>query len=655
MIVHQMLHGYSQGHNLLAASIILPYEEDLDLVFTQSDWDEYSSPYDNDSSYLTIYPLKKSGYIVIAKSWYAHEMERPGCVWTQSLLVKIDEIEQEFNFEELLDVFRRPERDKYDMYTLPIQVKSEDFRATPLVSSISAGNVGGLLKLLSQKTLGVSYRVEMPSIEYQKLVLRLIQYLPTEMLKETSVCSGTLLQRRINGHPFSLQFTPQTDNLLASSKIDVDDDIFRFWSESVYDDLRSLFKLIRLFSKDIGDSTERLKAAISLICLLLQTYQEGKDVKMEKILDVILSAFPEKEDGMTVKQNFLRQSVTKLFCTESHFIYLLCTIQMEDSFDYDSIDFHGRVLAYKKTEGIDEYVSLLVDLSKADYLNEEGKSLLTNALDGLAKEEVVALVNKDWSLFKSIVTLNNEVLAGDFWLDLLPPQFLSLFAIFQKNVPDGFDAWDKLYNKLLTIDTFIADNILSEFVGRIEEYVAIALDQWNSSKHVPINWALLNMCIKQHSRVIEWMGNQAAFNDDIRAAVKRSISPDEAIVVKMGSAKWKTFVNDELVTHKDANELVYSYVLAFNWRDFNSLGYIKSILPYIYEALSVEKLSYSSWKRIEPFTGNVPFWRSWDNCRKVLIGVKDYCKVMNLNTKDIENFTTNPKLNGELMELWKKG
>ena len=113
-----------------------------------------------------------------------------------------------------------------------------------------------------------------------------------------------------------------------------------------------------LFSKDIGNDTERLKAAISLICLLLQTYQEGKEVKMETILDIILSAFPKKEDGMTIKQNFLRQSVTKLFCTESHFIYLLCTIQMEDAFDYDSVDFHGRVLAYKKTEGIDEYVSL---------------------------------------------------------------------------------------------------------------------------------------------------------------------------------------------------------------------------------------------------------------------------------------------------------
>ena len=54
-------------------------------------------------------------------------------------------------------------------------------------------------------------------------------------------------------------------------------------------------------------------------------------------------------------------------------------------------------------------------------------------------------------------------------------------------------------------------------------------------------------------------------------------------------------------------------------------------------------------------TGNVPFWRSWDNCRKVLIGVKEYCKTMNLSTKDMENFTSNQKLNEELMDLWKKG
>lgn len=289
------------------------------------------------------------------------------------------------------------------------------------------------------------------------------------------------------------------------------------------------------------------------------------------------------------------------------------------------------------------------------HLNEEGKLLLSNALEGLSKEAAEALIDKDWSLFKSIVSLNNKVLAGDFWIDLLPLQFLSLFAIFQKNVPEGFESWEKLYLKLLTIDTFVADNIMSEFVKRIDEYVTIALDKWNAPKKVPINKIILNQCMKQHSRVIMWVGKQEAINSDLRAAVKRNITPDETTVVSMGSAPWKVFVKGEIETHNDANELVYDYVLAFNWHDYNALAYIKGVLPYIYEALSLEKLNYASWKRIELFTGTVPFWRSWDNCRKVLIGVKDYCKAMHLSTNDIENFTTNQKLNDELMELWEKG
>ena len=207
---------------------------------------------------------------------------------------------------------------------------------------------------------------------------------------------------------------------------------------------------------------------------------------------------------------------------------------------------------------------------------------------------------------------------------------------------------------MLTIDTFVADNILSEFVKNVEEYVAIALDKWNSQNHMPMNKILLSHCMKQQSRVINWMSKQKKMNDELRTAVKRNICPDDAMVVSMGSAAWRAFVDGELRSQRDANELVYIYVLAFNWHDYYALGYIKQVLPYIYEALSVESLSYSSWKKIEKFTGVVPFWRSWDNCRKVLLGVKEYCKTMQLSTKDIENFTTNQKLNGELMDLWRK-
>ena len=324
------------------------------------------------------------------------------------------------------------------------------------------------------------------------------------------------------------------------------------------------------------------------------------------------------------------------------------------SFDYQVFDFSSRVEDYRKKQRIEDYVSLLVELSRADYLNDEGKALLSNALDGLTKEEIVALLNHDWALFKSIVTLNNQILAEDFWLELMPTQFIALFFIFQRNVPEKFDAWEKLYKKLLTIDTFVADYILSEFVAHVDEYVAIALDQWNQPNRVPINKIILKHCLMQRSRVIAWMGKQGMVNDSIRAAIKKHIEPDDSVVVSMGSIAWKAFVEGELSGKCEANELVYVYVLAFNWRDFNSLGYLKRVLPFIYEALSLETLSYSSWQRIEKFTGAVPFWRSWDNCRKVLLGVRDYCKSMNLRDADIENFTTNKKLNGELIELWRK-
>ena len=264
------------------------------------------------------------------------------------------------------------------------------------------------------------------------------------------------------------------------------------------------------------------------------------------------------------------------------------------------------------------------------------------------------MLDYDWALFKSILTLNNQILVGDFWLDLQSTQFASLFAIFQRNVPDRFYAWKKLYQRLLTSDSYVSDSLLSDFVIHVDQYVQIALEVWNASKKTSMNKDILKLCMMQQKSVISWMRIQNSINNDIRKAIKKYISPDDTMVVDMGSNAWKVFVDAELQNESNANELVYVYVLAFNWRDYNALEYLKRVLPFIYDALSLETFSYSSWDRIERFTGSVPFWRSWDNCRKLLLGVRDYCKSMNLQDSDILKFTTNHKLNNELMELWKK-
>lgn len=46
MQIHQMLHGYNQGHNLIQASIVLPSSKDMDCIATLSDWSEYTNTMD---------------------------------------------------------------------------------------------------------------------------------------------------------------------------------------------------------------------------------------------------------------------------------------------------------------------------------------------------------------------------------------------------------------------------------------------------------------------------------------------------------------------------------------------------------------------------------------------------------------------------------
>lgn len=663
MHVDQLLHGYNNGHHLIAGSVSLPLK-DADRMSYLSDWSGYVNPFNKDTSYITLYPLEESQSYVIAKSWYADEMSRPGCVWTHSLVVNLGSLGSKFNFFELLKLFRRPAREGEDFlsYTKPVELKEDNISEDRnRLDGIDRTRFMFMAAMLLDRKKPIVYAIEKDSEVYIELCMRIIQNMPYGILKGLSICSGSATVRKFGAGFYNLQFVigkgemlmePYPENM-GKPKADPG---FQFWLDAVLTGRSDIAQMLHRFSEDIGDNSTRFLATMNLLRLLDERIKGGADsTTISDVITYLVNGFEEKESGSLLKRSFLSEQVSKLFCDERTYILTLATIKEWKSLDYKLIGYHSRVDAYRQARKTEDYVGVLVELSKADYLNDEGKTLLSNALEGLSKEEVDVLLNQDWALFKSIVTLNNQAFTSDFWLELPPPQFVSLFSIFQRDVPKGFNAWEKLYKRLLTIDAFVDDIILGEFVKHIYGYEEMALDQWNARDEIPINKSILGLCMKQPSMVIMWMDGQASINKEIRNAIKQHIMPDNPIVISMGSPAWKGFVDGEINDCHDANELVYVYVLAFNWRDLFALGYLRSILPKIYEALSHESFSYASWKQIEKFTGSVPFWRSWDNCRKVLLGVIDYCKAMKLSTKEIENFTSNQKLNDELMELWSEG
>lgn len=119
ILVHQALHGYNDGHRLISSSLPLD-APDARLMLVMSD---LSGPgvKPSPAGYLTGYPLEKSGRYVLARTWAAPEMPRPGCVWTHSLIIENSDLARIVSAQTLLDAFTRAAGlDVQSVYDAPI-------------------------------------------------------------------------------------------------------------------------------------------------------------------------------------------------------------------------------------------------------------------------------------------------------------------------------------------------------------------------------------------------------------------------------------------------------------------------------------------------------------------------------------------------------
>lgn len=102
----QTLHGYGDGHQLLASSLNLTREQQWQmLVMSDLSGHSFRAGFD---SYITGYPLEDGGHYCLARTWFAPELPRPGCVWTHTILISDTDVAQISDFQSVLPHFRRP-------------------------------------------------------------------------------------------------------------------------------------------------------------------------------------------------------------------------------------------------------------------------------------------------------------------------------------------------------------------------------------------------------------------------------------------------------------------------------------------------------------------------------------------------------------------
>jgi GTPase-associated protein 1, N-terminal domain type 1 len=123
--IHQALHGYRDGHRLLASSATIgEADQRRMLVLSDSADARHIAP---EEPLLTAYPLPSGRFHVLAFTWPALEIRRPGCVWTHSLLLN-ESLLAAPNLFPLLDLFDRPHdaEGPWDQYQHSLSVAVDD-------------------------------------------------------------------------------------------------------------------------------------------------------------------------------------------------------------------------------------------------------------------------------------------------------------------------------------------------------------------------------------------------------------------------------------------------------------------------------------------------------------------------------------------------
>lgn len=660
MIIEQTLYGYNKGHGLLASSFPVRPNNDSSLMSVLSDWTGFRNELGEDS-YMTFYPLSNGEKYAFAKTWYADEMERPGCVWTHTLIVDLKDMDRNFDFRVLNDYFRRPQKDEYDFYQHKIEIDNFETRYSNVVFSMFDDTsllVLYLLLLGNNKNLFIY--MDKDQSAYVALCFYLLQYLPLDILKWVSMSTGSISRRKLGSEDFSIQFTDNITNISLSNapwngkiaKENFTNGLLYIFEQSKKEN-DTFPSLIRLFREDIKDEKEKLFAFAMLMKELDTALNEkvgGKEYA--NVLSLLEEYFPKQNEGIRLKSNFLSEKISSLYGTEEDYLFQIASLK-NDSFLYpEETQFESRLMELDKDDHA-SYINLITKIAALAHPNDTACKALLYAINNMEEQELLNLIDKEWEKLLPFLSSNDRFFESGMWLKFSNDKFNTIFLLFSQKLFDKFIYWDGLLNKAIDAETLVSEDVSKKIIEKAKDAVSIIFEAANSGSHHFVSPSLLQACLLKKQDIFIWMNSQETINERVERFLLYKIEPNDYDLKSNSSSVWKAFLNQDN-ENKNIDFYIYLYILAHNWHDVIAIEMLKHSFYHIYIALSKNQLDEKYWNRISCFTSISYFIDKWDKCKILSRGLVDYLKNASVDIRVLKEFTPNKKINERLVRYWKK-
>jgi len=613
--IHQAIHGYRDGHRLLSSSH--PLNADATramLILSDMSGPSMQPGFDE---YLTGYPLPSSDFFVLAKTWYAPEMQRPGCVWTHSLLIPRVQVPN-ITTACLLKMFRRPQYEG-----------AEKAAVTPIpISDEAGGDAYGdgfgdrvVAASLVSAVLGQPRPVILvvdTAAQLETEILRLWEGLWPAERARFSFCTGALLPRSNAGALLDLQAVPRAIPLSqfrksASAALFLDlrvpnepeawaglmiqdgkqgNATFRAWLETVAgaDAGRSIVPSLAPIFSDWFAPNASARSVISSIA------NAANALDSSSLSRLVEMAFDRSDAGTGVMG---RRELLQDLCTHRDADLTSIAPMLEDQ--------ARMVFKESRSEGIALLLSLL-----GSELTIVGENVLRAAIFLLEPIDLEMFGDVHAQFLPTIVAARPPLASSpELWRRVGTRSGEILSQISSSN--PGDEERGAVMDAILVARCDVAVDAFVRFGGKAAIFRALAA---LTAGNLQVSWPWRSALSAVPDTVLEWLESLPAPSLHQIEFGSRFLSPKspQPRLVKV----WKTAIAE--ASPLASRVAAFGLTLAL-WEGIANSSLLAACFQPTYDAAGSSRLADDEWEWLVQYAPSVSWYRNWDKCERIAAAV----------------------------------
>jgi hypothetical protein len=628
-VIHQLLHGYAEGHRLLESSVDVP--EDLTrLVLRLSDLSgsKVSTGFDE---YLTGYPLKSLRAYALAKSWYAAEMPRPGCVWTHTLVIPEEIMPRLVRLDALRVLFRRPgENSPRSAYGKPLVLNEEGDE-----------NPKGVIENdILQNVLAAHYgNVDAPvllaarsSKEFEDLVFAVWSQKWPDLRMAFTFCTGALSARFFEKRPFDIQCIPAGSSrgvLLDLVEAGVSEPAVvnpspikaAPWIVAAATDVCYAGGSLRNFLWFVAGHSNKRKDFAGFVSVYdaLQTQSELSD-----LLSLVAEVFPASRDGSHLKNLLFgekRESgVLSLPRFEERDVLLaIGTTNEYQSFDADILRLSERsaVLCVNAPDT----ASWLVGELFRSTLNPLGEEILAGIISSMEPEVARRVTSRQPQFLPALFEAKPSLACSSQLWEAGGDKRRELFEAVAKHEDLPSSVIKGIVRALLESNS---DGLMRRALERWGKDAVFETLDWMAEHAGAISDSCREALIAHVMDVADWAEHKSIESFTSYRTVVSLVASQVATISKKNSGVWLRNFQKLHDSGKDA-DVTYTcaFLLALGLQNSPPLplDLIGASFERVHEAARTQRLSDNAWYIVEPFVPELSWLSNWDKCERLRRGL----------------------------------